>query len=230
MLPLLVGVSMFKMTAMKKIMFMFAVAALATACGNTTETAETTEVTTALEAGESNVLTISESSLKWTGKKLTGEHYGKIQISEGSLFVDGDQLSGGSFTMAMNTIVVEDLEDPEYNKKLTDHLYSEDFFNVAQFNAANFEITGVEVLAAADEAGNTHTISGNLTIKGITQGIAFPAKVESNEAGIKASAKFDIDRTLWDIKYRSGKIFPEIGDKVIYDEIGIELNLAASKS
>lgn len=209
---------------------MIAVAAFATACNNSTETAETTEVTTAVEAGEATVLALSESTVKWTGKKLTGEHFGKINISEGSLFVDGDQLSGGSFTIDMNTITVEDLTDAAQNKDLTDHLFSEDFFNVAQFNAANFEITGVEALAAADEAGNTHTISGNLTIKGITQGISFPAKVDNNEAGINASAKFNIDRTLWDIKYKSGKFFPELGDKVISDEIGIELNLAATKS
>jgi polyisoprenoid-binding protein YceI len=215
---------------MKKVLLMFAVAAFATACSNSTETAETTEVTTAVEAGEATVLALSESTVKWTGKKLTGEHFGKINISEGSLFVDGDQLSGGSFTIDMNTITVEDLTDAAQNKDLTDHLFSEDFFNVAQFNAANFEITGVEALAAADEAGNTHTISGNLTIKGITQGISFPAKVANNEAGINASAKFNIDRTLWDIKYKSGKFFPELGDKVISDEIGIELNLAATKS
>jgi polyisoprenoid-binding protein YceI len=215
---------------MKKVLLMIAVAAFATACNNSTETAETTEVTTAVEAGEAKVLALSESTVKWTGKKLTGEHFGKINISEGSLFVDGDQLSGGSFTIDMNTITVEDLTDAAQNKDLTDHLFSEDFFNVAQFNAANFEITGVEALAAADEAGNTHTISGNLTIKGITQGISFPAKVDNNEAGINASAKFNIDRTLWDIKYKSGKFFPELGDKVISDEIGIELNLAATKS
>jgi polyisoprenoid-binding protein YceI len=215
---------------MKKVLLMIAVAAFATACNNSTETAETTEVTTAVEAGEATVLALSESTVKWTGKKLTGEHFGKINISEGSLFVDGDQLSGGSFTIDMNTITVEDLTDAAQNKDLTDHLFSEDFFNVAQFNAANFEITGVEALAAADEAGNTHTISGNLTIKGITQGISFPAKVDNNEAGINASAKFNIDRTLWDIKYKSGKFFPELGDKVISDEIGIELNLAATKS
>jgi polyisoprenoid-binding protein YceI len=201
---------------MKKVLLMFAVAAFATACSNSTETAETTEVTTAVEAGEATVLALSESTVKWTGKKLTGEHFGKINISEGSLFVDGDQLSGGSFTIDMNTITVEDLTDAAQNKDLTDHLFSEDFFNVAQFNAANFEIT--------------HTISGNLTIKGITQGISFPAKVANNEAGINASAKFNIDRTLWDIKYKSGKFFPELGDKVISDEIGIELNLAATKS
>jgi polyisoprenoid-binding protein YceI len=130
----------------------------------------------------------------------------------------------------MNSITVDDITDVEMNKKLTNHLFSEDFFNVAQHNSAKFEITNVEALPTADEQGNTHLISGNLTIKGITNGIKFPAKVSADEAGVNATAKFDIDRTLWNIEYRSGKIFPEIGDKLIYDEIGFEVNLSANRS
>ena len=141
---------------MKKVLLMFAVAAFATACSNSTETAETTDVTTAVEAGEATVLALSESTVKWTGKKLTGEHFGKINISEGSLFVDGDQLSGGSFTIDMNTITVEDLTDAAQNKDLTDHLFSEDFFNVAQFNAANFEITGIMQSHNISRIGNIY--------------------------------------------------------------------------
>jgi polyisoprenoid-binding protein YceI len=215
---------------MKKILLMLSVAALATACSNSGNKAESTAIGEATEAGDANVWAVSNSILKWTGKKLTGEHFGKINIAEGALFVDGDVLAGGNFTIDMSTIVVEDLEDAEYNKKLTDHLYSEDFFNVAEHQQARFEITGVESLATADEAGNTHLISGNLTIKSITHGIKFPARIAIDEAGVKANARFDIDRTLWDIKYRSGKIFPDIGDKVIFDEIGIELELAANRS
>lgn len=214
---------------MKKIFLVLAVATFAASCSNSEKTAETTTVTEAAEAGEANVLTVSESSLGWTGKKLTGEHFGKIQIADGELFLSDEGLSGGNFTIDMTTIVVEDLEDPEYNKKLTDHLYSEDFFNVENFNKGAFEITAVEAMDVADEAGNTHMIAGNLTIKGITQGIRFPAQVEVSNDGVKASASFNIDRTLWDIKYRSGKFFPEIGDKVIMDEIGINLELKANR-
>lgn len=220
---------MLKYNSMKKLFLLLAVATFAASCSNSEKTAETTAVEEATTAGDANVLAVSESTLGWTAKKLTGEHFGKVQISNGELFLGDEGLSGGNFTIDMTTIVVEDLEDPEYNKKLTDHLFSDDFFSVEKFNQGSFEITAVEALDATDEAGNTHMISGNLTIKGITQGIRFPAQVEVSNDGLKASANFNIDRTLWDIKYRSGRFFPEIGDKVIMDEIGINLELKASR-
>lgn len=205
-----------------------AIAAFTYACSNETEKAETTEVTEA-SGDMSSGMAISSSSLKWTGRKLGGEHFGTIQISKGELIVEGDQLTGGNFTIDMNTIKVEDLTDAGKNKDLTDHLFSEDFFNVANHPEATFTVTGVEALAAADEAGNTHTISGNLTIKGITQGIKFPAAVSMQDGNVTAKASFDIDRTLWDIKFKSGKFFPELGDKAIKDEISIALELTANK-
>ncbi len=207
---------------------MLALAAFTFACSNETEKAETTEVTEA-SGDVSQGIAISSSNLKWTGRKLGGEHFGTIQISKGDLIVEGDQLTGGNFTIDMSTIKVEDLTDPGKNKDLTDHLFSEDFFNVANHPEATFTITGVEALAAADEAGNTHTISGNLTIKGITQGIKFPAAISMQDGNVTAKAGFDIDRTLWDIKFKSGKFFPELGDKAIKDEISIDLELTANK-
>lgn len=213
---------------MKKVILMMAFATIAFACSNETEKAETTEVTEA-SGDQNNGMAISSSNLKWTGRKLGGEHFGTIQISQGNLIVEGDQLTGGNFTIDMNTIKVEDLTDPGKNKDLTDHLFSEDFFNVANHPQATFTITGVEALAAADDAGNTHTISGNLTIKGITQGIKFPASVSMQNGVVNAKANFDIDRTLWDIKFKSGKFFPELGDKAIKDEISIALDLTANK-
>ena len=217
---------------MKKIFFFLALASAAIACTNdnaSQETAATTEVAEA-SGNESAGIALTSSSLKWTGKKLTGEHFGTIQISKGNLILEGDQLTGGDFTINMNTIVVEDLTDPDKNKDLTDHLFSDDFFSVANHPEATFTITGVEALATPDAAGNTHTISGNLTIKGITQGIRFPAMVSIDNAGVTAKANFNIDRTLWDIKFKSGKFFPELGDKAISDEIGIALALTAAKS
>lgn len=222
-------VHMTNLNLMKKIFLILAIATFAASCSNSEKNAETTAVTEASEAGDANVLTVNESILGWTANKLTGEHFGKIQIADGQLYLGDEGLSGGNFTIDMTTIVVEDLEDPEYNKKLTDHLFSEDFFNVENFNQGGFAITAVETMDAADEAGNTHFISGNLTLKGITQGIRFPAQVEVSNEGVKANANFNIDRTLWDIKYRSGKFFPEIGDKIIMDEIGINLELKASR-
>ncbi len=217
---------------MKKITLLFALAAITMACSNdnaSQETAATTEVAEASGNGDAG-LAIASSKLKWTGKKLTGEHFGTIQISKGNLILEGNTLTGGSFTIDMKTIVVEDLTDPGKNKDLTDHLFSDDFFSVANHPEATFTITGVEALATPDAAGNTHTIAGNLTIKGITQGIRFPANVLIDDLGVTAKANFNIDRTLWDIKFKSGKFFPELGDKAISDEIGIALELSTAKS
>jgi len=201
-----------------------------TSCSNSEPSAETTETAEAIVAEDASAYKINDNTpIKWLAKKLTGEHYGTIAATEGQLYVQDGTLSGGQFKLDMNSITVLDLTDPSKNADLTDHLKSDDFFAVASHPQGQFEITGVEALATADEKGNTHLISGNLTLKGIVQGIRFPATIQMTDNTINATAAFNIDRTLWDIRYRSGKFFPEIGDKVIDDQIGITLNIAASK-
>jgi len=144
------------------------------------------------------------------------------------LQADAGALKGGSFIMDMSSIKVEDLTDAKQNGDLVGHLKSPDFFAVDSHKVANFVITSVEALPAADAEGNTHSISGNLTIKGITNGIKFPAMVQMDAASVKANAKFDIDRTLWNIRYGSGKFFKGLGDKMINDNITLNINLQAT--
>lgn len=206
------------------------VATVLISCNNSGTEAESTEVTAAVvDAGAEAYSINTNTPIKWLGKKLTGEHFGTIATTEGKLFVTDGALSGGQFKLDMNSITVLDLTDAAKNADLTDHLKSEDFFSVVNHPTGLFEITGVEALATPDEKGNTHLISGNLTLKGISQGIRFPAMIQMTDEKIQATADFNIDRTLWDIRYRSGKFFPEIGDKVIDDQIGITLNLEANK-
>ncbi|MEX1187789.1 MAG: YceI family protein [Bacteroidia bacterium] len=87
----------------------------------------------------------------------------------------------------------------------------------------------VSVEKIADAAANqaNYTIKGNLTIKGITKAITFPATVSMTDEAVNATAEFEIDRTEWDIKYGSGKFFQDLGDKMIYDNFIIKLNIAA---
>lgn len=204
---------------------------LLSSCSNTEPTAESTAVTEAVAVEGATVYTLAKNTpVKWLGKKLTGEHFGTISTTNGKLLVEEGALIGGEFTLDMNSIQVLDLTDPGKNADLTDHLKSDDFFASSAHPEGQFEITGVELLANPDEDGNTHLISGNLTLKGIKQGIRFPANIVLNDNEVVAKASFSIDRTLWDIKYRSGKFFPELGDKVINDEIGISLELTASKA
>ncbi|MCU0340468.1 MAG: YceI family protein [Spirosomaceae bacterium] len=161
----------------------------------------------------------SKSVVKWNAKKITGEHYGTVTLKNGSLTVDGGKVTGGSFEMDMNSIKCEDLTDAGYNGKLIGHLKSDDFFSVAKHPVASFKITKVE--------GNN--ITGDLTIKGITNSVTFPATIKADKNGATATAKIVLDRTKWDIRYGSKKFFESIGDKAIYDDFSIDLTLAASK-
>lgn len=168
-----------------------------------------------------------KSSIQWFAKKVTGEHNGTVKLSNGGLDIEGGKLKGGSFEIDMNSLTVVDLTDPEYNSKLTNHLKSDDFFSVTKNPKAVFKITKATPVANAKAGENNYTITGDLTIKGITNSISFPAKVNISGSQADATAKFDIDRTKYDIKFRSGKFFQDLGDKMIYDNFTIDLKLVA---
>jgi len=162
---------------------------------------------------------VAKSTLKWHAKKVTGEHIGTVNIAEGALMVDGAKVTGGSFGIDMNSIVCTDLTDAAYNGKLIGHLKSDDFFSVAKHPKANFKITKVE--------GNN--ITGDMTIKGITNSITFPVTMKMEGKNVVANAKIVLDRTKWDVRYGSKKFFESIGDKAIYDDFEMDLILAAAK-
>lgn len=169
----------------------------------------------------------SSSTVSWLGKKVTGEHDGTIKIAKGEISTDKDNVVGGSFEIDMNTIVNRDLEDAEMNAKLIKHLKSDDFFSVEKHPAAKFEITKVEPLSDREKPNYNNTISGNLTIKGITKGISFPASIKMENGVLSSFADFDIDRTEWEIKYGSGKFFENLGDKMINDKFNIKFKITA---
>jgi polyisoprenoid-binding protein YceI len=167
--------------------------------------------------------------LGWKGSKVTGDsHNGTMQVANGTLQIVKGDLAGGSFTINMNGMTNIDLTDAKANGNLLGHLKSEDFFDVAKFPTAGFEITKAEKMATADTAGNNYTITGNLTIKGVAKSITFPANVTITKDMATAMAKFTIDRTEWDIRYGSGKFFKSLGDKMINDLIEFDLNLSTT--
>jgi len=166
------------------------------------------------------------SSIEWIGKKVTGEHTGTIAIKSGNIIVDHGKIVGGGFEMDMTTITNVD-QKGEWKEKLENHLKSDDFFSVDKHPVARFEITKAVPLKD-DTKGSTHTITGNLTIKAITHEVSFPAKIEFHEKQLSANAGLSFDRTKWDIRHGSGKFFDNLGDKMIYDDIGITLKITAS--
>ncbi|MFD2247547.1 YceI family protein [Pontibacter ruber] len=166
------------------------------------------------------------STMKWNAKKVGGEHYGTINLADGTLQVNGSKLTGGTFTIDMRSITVKDITREDSNKRLTDHLKSDDFFSVEKHPQATFTLTKAAKIAKAKAGEPNYTITGNLTIKGITNPISFPATVKLSDDAAEATALIEVDRTKYDIKYRSGLV-GTAADKIIYDTFTIDLKLVA---
>ena len=162
------------------------------------------------------------SGVEWIGKKVTGQHSGGITIKEGTLNLHDGNLSGGTIVMDMSSITCTDLIPEEGATKLVGHLNSPDFFDVANHSTATLKITG-----AKKTEGKKYMVSGTLTIKGITKPITFEANVEMKDGKLGAFAEVKVDRTLYNIKYGSGKFFEGLGDKMINDEFIIKFKIAA---
>ncbi|NQX90913.1 MAG: YceI family protein [Flavobacteriales bacterium] len=179
--------------------------------------------------GEAKTLSVNtkSSSMNWKGSKVTGSHAGVINIADGSISMDGNAITSAKVNIDMTSIVCTDADmNDEYKGKLIGHLSSPDFFNVAEYNTATFNLTKFKAMAGKD--GYNYQITGDLTIKGITKEITFPAKVTMDGNSVRVESKVTIDRTRWDIKYGSGKFFDSLGDNLIYDDLEIGFVLVAN--
>ncbi|MBT8205093.1 MAG: YceI family protein [Eudoraea sp.] len=156
-----------------------------------------------------------KSTVTWKGYKVTGSHTGTIELQSGALTFDGDKLVGGEFVVNMATLISTDLEG-EYKGKLEGHLKSDDFFGVESHPTSKLVFT--EITATGK---NSYEVSGDLTIKGITKAITFDVSVY----GSKATATMKVDRSQFDVRYGSGSFFDNLGDKTIYDEFDLVVDL-----
>ena len=185
----------------------------------------TAVVSLSAHAGDSYSVKSDASSVEWYAKKVTGKHNGSIGIKSGDLTFEGDKLVGGSFVIDMSTIKVLDLEEgSEMNQKLTGHLNSPDFFNVAEFTESTLKITSAKQVKS--EAGN-YEITADLTIKGKTSPVTFNANVANDGSKVAASAEIVFDRSKYDVRYGSKSFFDNLGDKVIYDDVKMVVSLIA---
>jgi len=157
---------------------------------------------------------VKESSIKWNAYKVTGEHYGTILLKEGVLKFEDDILTGGSFIVDMTSLTVDDQKGMK-KKFLIKHLKSDDFFDVKNHTTSNLTFT--EVL----KTENSYAITANLTIKGITKPVTFNMNIQNNSA----TAKLKINRTHYNIKYRSTSFFQDLKNKAINDDFDLEVKL-----
>ena len=159
----------------------------------------------------------AQSSIKWVGKKVTGSHDGTIAITKGELNLNDGQLAGGTIVVDTTSIKIDDITDPQTNAQFAGHLASDDFFSSQKFPKATLEILSVK---------EKH-VEANLTIKGITHRIGFDATVEVKGSQLNATAKLIVDRTLYDMKFRSGNFFTNLGDTLIYNEFDLTITVTA---
>ena len=154
---------------------------------------------------------IENSKVVWKGYKVTGSHQGTINLNSGSLQFSEEKLIGGEFVIDMTTITNTDLSG-EYKGKLEGHLKSDDFFGVEKNPTATLIFKKVK-----STGKNSYKITGDLSIKGITNTVTFDLSVYGN----KANASLKIDRTKFDVKYGSTSFFDNLKDKAIYDEFDL---------
>lgn len=192
-------------------------------CGSRSDKAagvsEQQEIQSPVEGADVYEFDLEKSKVFWIGSKVVGKHNGTIDIKEGMAYMKDGKLVGGKAVIDMTTIIVLDITDPGTNAKLKGHLESDDFFSTDKFKISTFEISDVK------HEGSTYTITGNLTIKDITHAITFALEVNRAEGKYYAKADFDIDRTLWDVRYGSGKFFDKLGDNMIYDNFNIRFDV-----
>lgn len=185
-------------------------------------------ITQAQEAAKRYEVDATASSIKWHGAKVGTDHFGKIRLKSGWLTLTGDQLTGGEFIADMTSISNDDLSTKKGffggqsdNAKLVGHLMSEDFFAVKKFPESKFVIT-----KAAAKGGGDYEISGNMTIRGITQPLAFTANIKRDGTRVNGKGTLTFNRAKHDVKFHSGTI-AQLGDKLINDDVPLDIELVA---
>ncbi len=153
----------------------------------------------------------AQSRITWIGRKVTGSHDGTIDLKDGEIILNNGRIAGGSFIADTTSIKVLDIADPATNEQMTGHLASEDFFSIQKYPEATLDIISV----------NNKQVDANLTIRGITHRVSFEILVDTNETFLTASARIVVDRTLYNMKFRSGNFFQNLGDTLIYNDFDL---------
>jgi len=225
---------------MKKLTLSFmalAMAAAVVSCKksetDSTVTKEQQEV--AAQSGAQYQADSATSVVKWnaTHKGGMAPRYGTLSLQNGTVSVENGAVTGGEFTIDLNSLKVDPASVTEADKKpedLAGHLKSADFFDVEKYPTAKFEITSVAPFDAAKDQskleGATNIVSGNLTLKDKTINVTFPANITVTAAALELAANFTVDRSAWNLTYGAEG---DPKDWAISKDIDIALDLKAKK-
>ena len=162
---------------------------------------------------EASAITPDNATIGFVGSKVTGSHVGGFKLFKGSFEVDPTKLESSKITAEIDTNSIFTDTD-----RLTNHLKSPEFFDVAKFPTSTFVSTGIEAGAKDPKAKDaTHTVTGNLTLHGVTKSISFPAKIAASGDKATLDSEFFINRKDFGITY------PGKANDLIRDEVVIKL-------
>ena len=158
----------------------------------------------------------AQSQITWTGREVsTSYHYGTLDFVSGNFEISNGAIVNGEFIVDMTSINNQDMEG-DSKARLEGHLKSDDFFSVESYPTAAISINSSELIS--DGKWN---VSADLSIKGFTHPVNF--EMISSEDGWSANLVFD--RSKYDVRFRSGSFFENLGDKLIYDDIELSIKL-----
>ena len=182
-----------------------------------------------LSANDTLQVDLDTSQINWVGRKVTGEHTGTLNLSNGWVVMDKATLVAGKFIFDMTSISNTDIESPEWRLKLESHLKDNDFFAVDSFPYAILEIKGNQAITG-DKSVSNNQILGDLTIRGIKQEFSFPISLQQSDSIFSAKGTVAINRTLFNIQYKSGRFFENLGDKLIYDDFTVQFKVQTERN
>ena len=166
------------------------------------------------------------SFIRWTGRNLFNFHTGELKLGDGHVTIERGELKDAIIAVDMNSISCADLTDSQMNATLIGHLRTTDFFEVEKHPTAEFKLTSATLLGDATDGTPNYHFSGDFTLRGKSQPIAFDASVAEKEPGVYvAQTTLDLDRTLWGSHYGSGKFFARLGQHVVNDLIHLQLKV-----
>ena len=177
--------------------------------------AETSDPVPAAAGTETLTIDRATSSVGFTGAKVTASHDGRFTEFAGTIDLDPARVEASRVRVTIQMASVQ--IDPD---RLRGHLLSPDFFDAERIPTATFESTRI----AAGGEGGTHTITGNLTLHGVTREISFPANVEVGDREVRARAEFSINRRDFDI------VYPGMPDDLIRDGVVIRFDVRAPRT
>lgn len=166
---------------------------------------------------------VVNSEVTWKGYKLVkseaASHNGTVNVKSGAITLKGSKIVDGNFVLDMNTITDSDMQG-EYKTKLENHLKNGDFFEVDKFPTATFKIISV---VKGKNKDFPYIVNGNLTAKGITNSVSFPAKITLSKGILNLNSdQFTLDRQKWGISYKS-----TMQDVLLKDEIDFTVKFSA---